>query len=78
MIELLIQYIRDKGYIVDVRPSTLLIRKYAKDQLFSIAWMIFKDDLRPDAEELLYYQATRKCDEIEQAISEYTIGQPDN
>ncbi len=69
MIELVVKYIRDKGFIVDVRPGVLVIRKYAQDELCSIGWAISPYDLRPEFEEVLYYQATKRCEQIDQAIA---------
>lgn len=71
MVELLVKYIQDKGYIVDVLPHTLVIRKEAKGQLFSLSWGIHSSDMRPDFEEVLYYAATRKLMELEEAIAQY-------
>jgi hypothetical protein len=77
MIELLIKYIQDKGYRVkiippgDLMPGVLTIRKKAKGQLFGIDWAIPKHELHPDSEEILYYQATKRCDLIEEAITNY-------
>lgn len=77
MIEILVKYIQDKGYTVNVRyiadsdTGVLYIRKQAKGQKFGIDWAIPKYDLRPDAEEWLYWQATCRCDQIEEAIANY-------
>ena len=77
MIELLIKYIQDKGYEVRIVPSieffpgVLLIRKIAKGQAFGIDWAIPTHGLHPDFEEILYDEATKRCDQIEQAIAQY-------
>jgi len=70
MIELLIKYIQDKGYRVEVIPRVLLIRKRVGDELYGIDWAIPESDLTPDMEEILYYEATKRCDLIEEAIAE--------
>jgi hypothetical protein len=70
MIEVLIKYIQDKGYQVHVLPGILLIRKEAHGKIYGMDWAISSHDLCPDMEEVLYYQATQRCDLIEQAIAE--------
>lgn len=70
MIELLIKYIQDKGYTVDVRPRAIIIRKVVQEELISYGWMISKFDLQPELEDYLYWQADVKCQEIEDAIIE--------
>lgn len=73
MIELLVKYIQDKGFIVDVHPGILVIRKYVKDQLYGIDWAISKHDLRPEFEQWLYEAATDRCEQIDQAIAAHQI-----
>ena len=69
MIELVVKYIRDKGFMVDVRPGVLVIRKYAKGELCSLGWSISQYDIRPEFEEVLYAEATKRCEQIDQAIA---------
>jgi len=68
-IELLINYIQDKGYQVGVIPHTLIIYKYAHDLLYSNSWMISPFDLQPQLWDALTDQADRRIAEIEQAIA---------
>ena len=76
-IELLIKYTQDKGYLVEVMPRGLIIRKYAGDLLYSIAWMIDKSDLEPQLWGVLTEVADRKCAEIEQSIAAH-VAHPNN
>jgi hypothetical protein len=76
MIEVLIQYIRDKGFIVDIipafeqHPGVLMIRKYAGKELCSVSWCIPKQDLRPELEEYLHDVADHYMDMIDTGIAE--------
>lgn len=82
MIELLVKYIQDKGYICDVCPRMLIIRKYAPRprpwggldrptlELVGVNWMISPVDLKYAYEHVMYQAADRKLEEIEQAIIE--------
>lgn len=68
MIELLVKYIQDKGFQVDVFPHVLHISKEANGLICGRNWAVLPWDLRPDLEECLFYDATRCCDEIDEEI----------
>lgn len=70
MIELLIKYIEDKGFAVDVYPGRLHIYKCRGDECVAVNWMIAKHDLCYDFEEVLYYEAYRRCEDIDRMIEQ--------
>lgn len=67
MIEALVSYIQDQGYLVDVLPGRLIIRKYVQGQLLSLSWMIAQVDVQYLPKEVLFDMADRKLAELRRA-----------
>jgi len=71
VIEAIINYIQEKGYIVGVIPGCLLIRKMAKGRQWGINWAISKVELRSLSWDLLTHAADQRLELMEKAIEGY-------
>lgn len=67
MIEALVSSLQDQGYLVDVLPGILIIRKYVQGQLLSLSWMIAQADVKNFPKEALFDMADRKLAELRRA-----------
>jgi hypothetical protein len=80
MIELIIKYITDKGYKVDIKPASeeivgaLWIYKVVDGLMCGYMWYISKYDLQPQLEQALYWQADSHIAEIERVIAQQKEG----
>lgn len=74
MIELIVKYVQDKGYEVDVGTGFLIIRKKVGDEVCSISWVISRYILQPEYEKLLYSLADTTLGQLNRAIAERRKG----
>ena len=70
MIEALVQYIKDKGFLVDVYPGELVISKKVGEQKISMNWAISQLDIQYlyAAKEILFQEADDRMRTVDEAI----------